>query len=360
MAAYRLTGWGRGPELVEVPVPGPGPGQVRVRVAGCGLCHSDLSMAQVPRELGEGLGWQVPFTLGHETAGWVDAVGVGAVAPEPGTAVALASPQSCGRCRWCRAGRENRCREGRAGRGYGRDGGLAEYVIVDDPRALLPLEFVDPATAGVLTDAAATSHHAVRRVLDRLVADDPEGALDATVAVIGVGGLGAFAVQLLEVLSTVRVVAVDPDPVRRALALGHGAEEALPEVGEGGAALRAAAGPAGADGVIDLVGTDQTISAAVRALGPGGVLALVGAAGGTLRAPWYGSLPRDGEVLTFQGSDLADARAVIALAGGGRLRVDAVPFPLERADDAFAALEAGSLAGRVVVQPGPERASARS
>jgi propanol-preferring alcohol dehydrogenase len=265
--------------------------------------------------------------------------------------VAVASPASCGRCRWCRAGRENRCSAGLAGRGYGRDGGLAGFVVVDDPRALLPLEGLDPAVAGPLTDAAATSHHAVRRVLDRLVADDPVGVADATVAVIGVGGLGAFAVQLLKALSDVRVVAVDPDPVRQAVAAAHGADVVLDGVGERGAQLREAAGRAGLDGCIDLVGTDETIAASVAALGAGGSLAVVGAAGGTLRRPWYGTLPRDGEAFTFQGSDLADARAVLALAAAGRLAVDVVPFPLDRAAEAFDAVAAGSLAGRAVVRP---------
>ena len=75
MLAYRITDWLAPARLVEVPVPEPGPHQVRVKVAGCGLCHSDLAMGQMPGEVGESIGWKVPFTLGHETAGWVDAVG---------------------------------------------------------------------------------------------------------------------------------------------------------------------------------------------------------------------------------------------------------------------------------------------
>jgi propanol-preferring alcohol dehydrogenase len=132
----------------------------------------------------------------------------------------------------------------------------------------------------------------------------------------------------------------------------YGAHEVLDGVGEGtGRLLRGVLGPDGADAVLDVVGTDATISCGVRALAPGGVFGLVGAAGGTLRKPWYGSLPRDGELFTFQGSDLADARAVLDLAAAGKLTVDVVPFPLGRVADAYEALDAGSLAGRVVVQP---------
>lgn len=331
--------------LVEVPVPVPGAGEVLVKVAACGLCHSDMAMMAMPGAIGDGLGWSIPFTLGHETAGWVHEVGLGVDAVAVGDPVAVASPASCGTCRFCRAGRENSCPNGLVGRGYGRDGGLAEYLLVDDVRGLLPLGSLDPVLGGPLTDAGATSYHAVRRILPRL-------RDDGTVVVLGVGGLGGFVVQILRAVSGARIVAIDPDPARRALAETYGADVAIDGVDEGtGRQLRTVLGPDGADAVVDLVGTDETIACGARALGTGGALALVGAAGGTLRKPWYGSLPRDGEVFTFQGSDLADAQAVIDLAAAGRIVVDVVPFPLERVTDAYEAMEAGSLAGRLVVQP---------
>ena len=348
MRAYRMTGWEQPPELVEVRVPDPGPGQVVVRVAACGLCHSDLAMMAMPGAFGEDLGWAMPFTLGHETSGWIHAVGSGVDASSgftEGTAVAVASPASCGICRFCVAGRENACPNGLVGRGYGRDGGLADYLLVDQVRGLLPLAGFDPILAGPLTDAGATSFHAVKRVLPRL-------RDDGTAIVIGVGGLGAFVVQILRAVSEARIIAIDPDPARRALAAGYGAHEVIDGVGEGtGRHLRELLGPEGADAVIDLVGTDETLACGTRALGTGGALALVGAAGGTLSRPWYSSLPRDGEVFTFQGSDLEDARAVLDLAASGAITVDTVPFALDRVADAYAALHAGSLAGRVTVAP---------
>src|SRR5690349_13383703 len=101
MTAYRVVAWQQAPELVEVPVPAVGPGQVLVEVAGCGLCHSDLTMTAMPGEIGEALGWQVPFTLGHETAGRVVEVGAGVDDVAVGDAVALTSPSSCGACAHC-------------------------------------------------------------------------------------------------------------------------------------------------------------------------------------------------------------------------------------------------------------------
>lgn len=348
MRAVRVLDWGRAPTLVEMPVPDPGPGQVRVRVAGCGLCHSDLAMAGVPEAFGQAMGWRVPFTLGHETAGHVDAVGRDVVGWAEGEAVALVSTASCGRCRRCRRGRENTCAESLVGRGYGRDGGLADHVIVDDPdRALLQLGGLDPRLAGPLTDAGATTHHAVARVAPR-VGDD------GAVVVLGAGGLGVFAIQLVRALTTARIVVADPDPERRALAARRGADDVVDGVdADTVEVVRLLLGDREVDAVLDLVGTDATIGAAAALVAPGGALGVVGAGGGTLRRPWFGGLPRDADVFSFQGSDLADARGAIALAAAGRLLVDTEPFALDDAEAAFAALEAGGLTGRIVLHPDP-------
>ncbi len=345
MLAHRLSGWGEPPALVEVPVPRAGPGQVVVRVGGCGLCHSDLAMMAMPHQIGESLGWTVPFTLGHETAGWVAGVGAGVTGLEVDEPVAVASPSWCGRCRWCLRGQENACPHGLVGRGYGRDGGQAGFLLVEDPRALLPIGSLDPVTAAPLTDAGATSHHAVRRVLPRL-------GDDGVAIVIGAGGLGAFVIQILRARSSATVVALDPDPVRRRLASDLGAHHVVDGVGEGtGRALGELLGGERADAVIDLVGTDATIATGIGALAPGGAFALVGAAGGTLRRPWYGSLPRDGEVLTFQGSDRVDAVEVLALAEQGAVRVDVDRRPLAAVAAAYDDLHRGGLTGRLVLTP---------
>lgn len=346
MRAYRIQSWQQPARLVEVDLPVPGSGQVRVRVAGCGLCHSDLAMGQVSDEVGAAMGWTVPFTLGHETAGWIDAVGAGVDGVAAGDPVALASPASCGVCRWCRRGHENACPAGLVGRGYGRDGGLADYVLVDDvDRALLPLGDLDPRIAGPLTDAGATSYHAVTRMLPRLGAD-------GTVVVIGVGGLGRFVVQLLRTLADVQVVAVEPDPARRVRALELGAHQVVDGVDEDTVArLRTVVGRDPVDGVVDLVGTDATIALAASTVAPAGSMAVIGAGGGTLRRPWFGGLPRDAEAFTFQGSDLDDARAVLALAADGRIRVDVAPFGLDQVTQAYEALEDATLGARAVVRP---------
>lgn len=343
MRAYRLTTWEQGPSVAEVPVPRPGPGQVVVRVAGCGLCHSDIGMASMPEQAGLAVGWRMPFTLGHESAGHVAAVGSGVTRVREGDAVALVSPTSCGRCWYCLRGMDNACPNGSAGRGYGRDGGLADYVLVEDVRGLVPLAGLDPRTAGPLTDAGATSYHAVRRALPRIL---PGG----TVAVIGAGGLGSFAVQYLRALTGARVVAVDANPARLEIAADLGAHATLAGVDEDTTTrIRALSDGRGADAVLDFVGVDATIGAGIAAVRPGGAFGVIGAAGGTLHAPWYGGLPKDGEVFNFQGSNIADLEDAIALVEAGLVRNEVDEFPFERIVQAYEALEHGTLRGRAVV-----------
>jgi propanol-preferring alcohol dehydrogenase len=334
MTAYRIVRWGEPPELAEVPVPDPGPGDVLVEVAGNGLCHSDVSMAQIPGEIAESLGWQLPFTLGHEVGGRIAALGPGVTGLAEGEAVALVSPTSCGACAACRRGHDSACPHGLAGRGYGRDGGLARYVVAPAPRAVVKLGSLDPVVAGPLTDAGATSHHAVDRVVPRL----PEGA---TAVVVGAGGLGAFAVQLLRALTPARVVAVDVNAARLAVARDLGAHDVREDVAAVGAA----------EVVLDFVGSDATIAAGLAAVRPYGAFGLVGANGGTFRRPWFGGLPRDADVFTFQGSSIADVQAVVALAEAGVIHSEVDLYPLSRVEDAYAALENGELRGRAVVTP---------
>ncbi|MBL7495158.1 alcohol dehydrogenase catalytic domain-containing protein [Frankia sp. CNm7] len=350
MPAYRINAWLEQPRMVDVPVPEPGPGEVLVAVAANGLCHSDLTMSQIPGEIGAAIGWRVPFTLGHEIAGTVAELGPEtADAPPVGTGVALVSPASCGRCSYCLAGRDSACPNGLAGRGYGRDGGLARYVVAP-VRALIRLDGLDPVAAAPLTDAGATSYHAVRRVLPVL---EP----GSTAVVLGAGGLGGFAIQHLKACSPARVVAVDTSKARLVVARELGADDTVVGVGgEPGEAgkvaglLREASG-GGAAAVLDFVGTDATIAAGIGAVRPTGAFGLVGSGGGTLRAPWYGGLPREAEVFTFQGSTIADARAVVALAAAGRIRSLVEVFTLDTVADAYRALDEGALRGRAVVTP---------
>ncbi len=345
MKAYRIVAWQTPPELTEAAVPEPGPGQVVVEVAGNGLCHSDIGMAQMPGAMAEAVGWKVPFTLGHEVGGRVAVLGDGVTGFAEGDPVAVISPRSCGHCTWCVRGEDNNCRDSFAGRGYGMDGGLARYVLVSSARELVKLATLDPSVAGPLTDAGATSYHAVKRALHRI---RPGG----TAVVIGAGGLGGYAIQHLSTLTSARILAIDPVADRLTYASELGADETMEGVnGDTVGDVLALTGE-GADAVFDFVGIGSTITAGLRSTRRGGAFALVGAGQGSLGdASLFDLLPKDGEVFTFQAPTIADTLDVIALADAGRIRVDVDLFPLDRVAEAYEAMESGTLRGRAVITP---------
>ena len=221
MRAVRLHRPNSEPALVEIPTPAPGPGEVLLKVDAAGLCHSDLHLM----ELAEGtLPYTLPFTLGHETAGTVVALGPGADGVCEGDRVVVHARWGCGRCWACLQGMENCCEQtvgelGAHGGGVGRDGGLADYMLVPSARYLIGVGDLDAAVAAPLSDAALTPYHAIKRVAHQL-------RPGATAVVIGVGGIGQMAVQLLRALTSVRVVAVDVRADALELASGAGADVA--------------------------------------------------------------------------------------------------------------------------------------
>lgn len=309
-----------------------------------GLCHSDIGMLQIPAEVAESQGWKAPFTLGHEIAGRISALGDGVHNLAVGTPVVLAS-SSCGNCWYCVRGQSNNCLYGNVNRGAGDDGGLADFVLVKTPRDILELGGLDPVTAAPLTDAGATAFHGVNRVRNLLCPD-------STAVVLGAGGLGSFAVQFIRVLSPAKVIVFDPSSEKRALARELGAHVALDGVSDSTVEeVRTLTEGRGADVVLDFVGNDATISSGVSAVRPGGAYGLIGAAGGRLTTTggWYHLLPKDGEIFTYEGSSLADTQAVLALARSGLITSPVETFGVEQVEEAYRRLREGTLRGRAVV-----------
>jgi propanol-preferring alcohol dehydrogenase len=344
MRAVRLTRWQSEPELLDVPAPEPAPGEVLVQVAGAGLCHSDLHVMEWPAGT---LPWRLPFTLGHETAGTVAAVGRGVSAVAEGDAVAVYGPWGCGACRQCVTGAENYCdrQAGLPGKGcgLGYDGGLAEYVLVPSPRLLAPLGDLDPVVAAPLTDAALTPYHAIRAELHRL-------RPGSTAVVIGVGGLGHLAVQILRAITPARVVAVDLREPARELALAAGAEVALDAAGLEPGDLRAAVGDPGADLVLDFVAGDATLALAAGALATHAHVSVVGSGGGIVPLA-FGKAPLGISASKPSWGTIPELRDVVELARAGALHVEVERLSLDEAIDGYRRLHAGEIAGRAVVVP---------
>jgi propanol-preferring alcohol dehydrogenase len=337
MTAFRLVGWQHPPEFQEVAVPAPRGDEVLVEVAAVGLCHTDVHFLHAEEGA---FPYRLPFTLGHEIAGKVVALGASATGIALDSAVAVALGPRCWRCLPCLRGEDNLCIVRDSGRGWGQDGGLARYVSVP-VREAIPIGTLDPALAASLTDAGITAYHAVRRVAPRL-----RGASSAVV--IGIGGLGGFAVQFLRQLTSCRIIAVDSAETKRVRALELGADIAL-DAGEATSeAIRELTNGYGAEAVLDFVGIDATMALALVTARAGGSIAIVGAGGGTASVGW-GLLPNNCELFIPLGGTAADLHDVVAMANAGRLRIDIEPFPFESTALAYAQVDAGTVAGRAVV-----------
>ncbi|WP_245666705.1 zinc-binding dehydrogenase [Actinomadura latina] len=198
--------------------------------------------------------------------------------------------------------------------------------------------------AAPLTDAGLTPYHAVRRSWAKLTPG-------ASAVVIGTGGLGHVAVQILKATTAARVIAVDTREEARRRAVEHGADLALPS-GDGTAgAVREATGGRGADVVLDFVGADATLAMAAASARMLGDVTIVGIGGGTLPVSFF-SVPYEVSLQTTYWGTRPELAEVLDLAARGLLRPDVTEFPLDRAMDAYREMEAGRLTGRAVIVPG--------
>jgi alcohol dehydrogenase, propanol-preferring len=341
MRAVQLVEWQAEPELRDVPVPEPGPGEVLLKITAAGLCHSDLHIMKWPEGT---MPWPVPFTLGHEAAGTVAALGAGVDGLEVGEPVVVGASWGCGVCLNCRKGLETRCieRPERPIGGCGVDGALADYLLVPSPRLLVSSEGLDPAVAAPLTDAALTPYHAIKQSLHLLTPG-------STTVVIGVGGLGHTAVQILRALTSTRIVALDTREAAVQLALSSGADDAYVSRGLDPAELRAELGRYGAGLVLDFVGVDDTLRFGASLLGHGGHLTIVGVGGGSF--PAGPGLPLEWSVSRISNGTVPELQEVVELARRGDISLEVERVALEDVIGAYGRLREGSVAGRLVAIP---------
>jgi propanol-preferring alcohol dehydrogenase len=242
---------------------------------------------------------------------------------------------------------DNCCEERRTiragGGGLGLDGGMAEYMLVPQARHLVPLQSIDPVHAAPLTDAALTPYHAIRRSLAILLPG-------STAVVIGVGGLGHLAVQLLGALSTTRVIAVDVSHERLQLAKLAGAIAGVVAGNGAEAEIRDLCQGRGAELVLDFVGSNDSLRLASKVSRVLGHVTLVGAGGGTVPFGFF-EFPQECSLLTSSWGSLTELMEVIELAESGRIAANIQTFALSQVETAYEALKAGMLNGRAVIIP---------
>jgi NAD+-dependent secondary alcohol dehydrogenase Adh1 len=299
------------------------------------VCATDLHAIE---GLMEPAGVSLPRVLGHENAGWVEEVGDGVTTVAKGDAVLVYPPYSCGLCVACRRGNDMHC-ERHDFTGLSVDGGFADYVLVSERSLLRVPDGVEPADVAPHADAGLTAYHAVRRVAHLL-------APGTTAAVIGVGGVGHIAVQLVRELGASRIVAVDTDERRRRLADELGADVVVGDA----AAVRDATEGRGADVVFDFVGTDQTHADALSMLARGGTLSIIGY-GGTLSLPTNPLVVNEHGVVANLVGTWIDLWEILQLHAAGRITLKTEMHPLEQVNDVLAKLQEGEVTGRAVLVP---------
>ncbi|HEX9580018.1 MAG TPA: zinc-binding dehydrogenase [Gemmatimonadales bacterium] len=331
MKAAVFHGSGQPLVVTDVPTPEPRAGEALVRVAGCGMCHTDLHYL----DHGVKPFKAPPLILGHEVAGVVAGVGPGVTGRAEGDRVLIPAVLSCGRCGYCRQGRENLC-DRLVMLGNNIDGGYAEYLVVpaDDLVAVpaeLPLE-----RACVIADAVSTPYHAVTR----------RGRVrpGQWVAVVGCGGVGLNVVQCA-VAAGAQVVALDMNEDRLALARSLGASHTLnpKDVQRPDKRVREITA-GGADVAFEAVGTPATIQAAYGLLKRGGRLCVIGYSAQDVTLSAARLMYYELEVVGCLGCGGGEYPEILSLVSAGKIRLDLVvsgTVSLDRINDGLDRLRRG-------------------
>jgi propanol-preferring alcohol dehydrogenase len=344
MKALQYRTLGAPPEVVEIDTPEPGPGQVRLKITAAGACHSDAFIMSLPQE---SYIYGLPLTLGHEGAGVVDKLGEGVHGLKVGDSVAVYGPWGCGRCYSCAQGKENYCEnaaaEGIAPPGLGAPGTMAEYMLVDNSRHLVPLGDLDPVANVALTDAGLTPYHAIKASLGKLVPG-------STAVVIGTGGLGHVAVQILRALTSATVIALDVNDEKLQLAKDVGAHHAFLSDTAAIDKIKALTGGKGAQAVFDFVVVQPTIDLGQAVIAAEGDLVLVGVGAGMAKAGILTS-PYESTVGAPYWGSRSELFEVLDLARSGAIHVETEVFSLADAPRAYERLHEGTLRGRAVIVP---------
>jgi len=327
--------------------PRPQGSEVLVRIERCGVCHSDLHIQDGYFRLGGDKrlditqGRALPFTLGHEIAGVVEAAGPEAAAARPGDKVAIYPWIGCGQCAACRHGEENNCAAPRH-LGVYADGGFASHVLVPHPRYLIDYASLSPGFAAALMCSGLTAYAALQRLADR--------AARGPVLLIGLGGVGSMGLALARALFGTPPLVADIDDAKRAAALAAGAAAAFDPADPGARKATIAASGGGIYAACDFVGSESSLAFATGVLARGGKVVVTGLLGGSFTTA-VAMFPIKAMAIegTLTGT-LAQARELIGLAQSGKLAPIAIrERPMRDAQAALDDLRAGKVVGRVVL-----------
>ncbi len=353
LCAYRTAGWGQEPmkaavltslghplEVRDCPKPRPGPREVLVRTVACGICATDLHIAD---------GWaytpRLPHILGHEPAGVVEEAGQGASRFHPGDRVVPNIFLNCGTCPSCRRGHATVCQRMGGIIGVLTPGAFAEYFTVPETNLFHLPDAIPFGEGAVIADAVVT---AVRAVLRRSSLRAGEWAL-----VYGVGGVGQSVLQIARGIGA-HAVAVDIDDEALSVARALGAEAAVnAQSAEVVLSVREALGHDLPCAAFDCVGTAASVHTSLALLAPGGELVIVGYTDETFTLSPRQLAQNELLVCGSRSGTVDDTRDAIRLVASGTVRPHiSATVPLQDINAGFDLLRSGRARGRVVVTIG--------
>jgi NAD+-dependent secondary alcohol dehydrogenase Adh1 len=341
MKAVRLHEYHQQPVVEEVPDPVvKGPLDVVVRIGGAGVCRTDLHI--IEGQWAPKVGVTLPYTIGHENAGWVEEVGSAVSNVAVGDTVILHPTPTCGLCRACRAGDDMHCVASRFP-GLDSDGGMAEYLLTS-ARACVKLDpDTRPQDVAALADAGITAYHAVRKAVPLLYPG-------TTCVVIGAGGLGHIGIQCLAALTATRIIVVDRNPDALKLAADLGADSTVVADGNHVDAVLDLTGGEGAEVVLDFVaeqGAEHDGFAMTRRAGSYYVIGY----GGTVEIPTLDIISTERNIIGNIVGTYNDLAELMELAQAGKVTLHTKTYPLDAAVDALNDLDAGRVRGRAILVP---------
>lgn len=343
MKAVQYRTIGAPPEVVEVDDPVAPAGGMVLKVTASGLCHSDEFVMSLDKDTLAAYGYQLPMTLGHESAGTIVELGEGTRGLSVGDNVLVYGCWGCGVCDMCARGNENYCRNGMVSPGFAEPGGMAEYMVVDSRLHVVPIGDLDPIKMAPLNDAGLTPYAAIKRNLHRLRAG-------ATAVVIGAGGLGHVAIQLLRRMSDAQVIALDLDAPKLAFAREVGAHHALISAPEAAEQVKELTKGHGADLVLDFVAGGPTPDLAVACGGMQSAVVFIGAGHGFAKVG-FGLTPWEMSLSTSLWGSRLELMELVQMAEREPLEIRTTPFPIELAPMAYQMLHERKIDGRAVVVP---------
>ncbi|NIK58373.1 NAD(P)-dependent alcohol dehydrogenase [Kribbella shirazensis] len=341
MRAVQVVGYHTKLQLTDVAEPAvQGPLDVVVRIGGAGVCRTDLHILE--GQWAEKTGVALPYTIGHENAGWVHAVGAAVTNVKVGDKVILHPLITCGLCRACRFGDDVHCENSQFA-GIDTNGGYAEYLRTTARSVVRIDDNLEPADVAALADAGLTAYHAAAKAARATRPGD-------VCVIIGAGGLGHIGIQVLKAISAATLVVVDRNPAAVRLAVEIGADLGIVADGTQVDDVLELTGGKGAEAVIDFVGEGGATAEGVAMLRRAGNYYVVGY-GENIDVPTIDIISTEINFIGNLVGSYNDLQELMVLAAQGKVTLHTTKYPLADFQQAIDDLDAGRVRGRAILIP---------